>query len=58
VTSPDDALVAARTATDNGQRTDLDAVIEAFGLTRELLADGSDIGVVGSGVPSAHADPA
>lgn len=31
------ALVMSRIATDNGKRTDLDAVIEAFGFTREEL---------------------
>jgi hypothetical protein len=46
--------VAARTATDDGSRTDLDVVIAAFGLTRELLEDGSDVMDVGP----AHADPA
>lgn len=36
------ALVLARAATDTGERTSLDAVIDAFGLTREGLAAMSD----------------
>ena len=34
----DSLLVLARAATDNGDRTDLDDVIEAFGFTRAELA--------------------
>jgi hypothetical protein len=32
------ALVLTRIATDSGQRTSLDGVLEAFGHTRESLA--------------------
>lgn len=35
----DVALVLTRAATDNGQRTSLDAAIESLGFTRERLAE-------------------
>jgi antitoxin (DNA-binding transcriptional repressor) of toxin-antitoxin stability system len=39
----DAALVMARFATDDGARTELDAVIAAFGLTRDSLGHELDI---------------
>jgi len=38
------ALVLSRAATDSGRRTSLDAVLAAFGHTRESLADPPDDG--------------
>lgn len=38
----DSALIMARVATDTGTRTNLDAVIEAFGYTREELEESED----------------
>jgi hypothetical protein len=39
----DAALVTARFATDDGARTELDAVIAAFGLTRQSLGHELDV---------------